>query len=117
MSADDELIGALIPLAEELVTAVHALDAGRIESLFTRAAELSNGDWWMATRLLAVLCAAACLEDQPIDSTLSWTLDPEQYAQLCHDGVPALVASIRAGRTAPSVHPHEAADDGRKGAA
>jgi hypothetical protein len=97
---DDELTTALIPVADRLIRAVHALDTGAVAQAFTDAAELA-GDELRAARLLVVVLAGMCIEDQAADDVLAWTHDPDRYADLRQEGVPALLASLRSARHTP----------------
>lgn len=93
----DDLTTALIPLAERLISAVHAVDANEVSALLAEATQLA-GDQLGAARALAVLLAAWCSEDHSAAAALGWTVNPAEYQQLRsnHD---ALTASLRAGRT------------------
>lgn len=95
MSADDELIGALIPLAEAGIKLVHAGNATAVADLFARAAHLA-GDPLTGARAVAVIALGMCSEEHTPAATLGWTRDPARYRQLRanHD---ALTASLRAG--------------------
>lgn len=96
--ADDELTAALIPLALDLVTAVHAMDATEVAGVLDHAATLA-GDHITAARHLSVLLAAMVNEDMPAAIALGWTRDHHQYGRQRALGVPSVVASLRAART------------------
>lgn len=95
----DELTTALIPVADRLISAVHAVDPEAVAQLLEEATQLA-GDGFAATRHLIVLLAAMCIEDQSADAVLAWTHDPARYADLRDEGVPALLASLRSARIA-----------------
>lgn len=93
----DELADALVPIADQLVAAVHQLDGPRVAGLFATAAEIA-GDELLAARLLAVLGAGGRNEDVSSHAALGWTRDPaayHRYRRTCD----AMTASMRAGRT------------------
>lgn len=94
----DDLTTALIPLAEDLVTAVHALNPSVVGDIIAHAAALA-GDPLTAARLLAVLSAAMVSEDHAVSASLGWTLDPAGY-QRRRGTEAALLASLHAGRDA-----------------
>lgn len=94
---DDDLTDQLVPIATDLVTAVHAMDRTAVAAAFT-AANHTTGD--VGVRHLALVLAAMCIEDQPAEHTLAWTHDPDRYHELRADGVPALLASLRCARSA-----------------
>lgn len=96
--AGDELTEALIPLAVDLVAAVHALKQGVVADILDHAAALA-GDHLTAARLLAVLCAGMVSEDHSEKATLGWTLNPDGYRVL-RSTEEALAASLHAGRAA-----------------
>lgn len=94
---DDELTDQLVPIAADLIAAVHAMDRTGVADAFT-AANRATGD--VGVRHLAVVLAAMCIEDQPAEHTLAWTNNPDRYHELRDDGVPALLASLRCARSA-----------------
>lgn len=94
----DALITALIPVADRLISAVHALDADAVAQAFADATVLA-GDDLAAARHLLVLLAGMCIEDQHADDVLAWTHNPGQYADMRDNGVPALLACLRSART------------------
>jgi hypothetical protein len=108
--AGDELTTALIPVADRLISAVHAVDPDAVAACFTEAANLAGADtagepWDVlvrhldVVRTLAGLLAAWCSEDHAAPAALGWTLDPTAYLQF-RSRADALTASLRAGRTA-----------------
>jgi hypothetical protein len=97
---DDELTAALLPTVADLIVAVHDLDQAAVAGAFEEAGRLA-GDDLAAARLLAVLAAGICLDDQTLSASLGWTLNPDEYQRL-RSRVDALTASQRAGRTAPT---------------
>lgn len=99
MAAQDELTTALIPVADRLVSAVHALDADAVAQAFAEAAAAA-GHELAAARLLVIVLAGMCIEGLHADDVLGWTHDPDRYADMRADGVPALLACIRAARAA-----------------
>lgn len=94
----DELTVALVPLAVDLVAAVHALNRAVVADILEHAAALA-GDHLTAARLLAVLCAGMVSEDHAPAASLGWTLDPAGY-QRRRETEAALLASLHAGRDA-----------------
>jgi hypothetical protein len=98
VDAQDELTTALIPVADRLVSAVHALDADAVAQARDDAAALA-GDELLALRHLAVILAGMCSEDHNPDAALGWTHDPAAYQQF-RSRADALTASLRAGRIA-----------------
>jgi hypothetical protein len=94
----DALTEALVPLAVDLVHAVHADNRDVVGDVFGHAAALA-GDPLTAARHLAVLAAGMCSEDHGPTAALGWTLNPAEYRRLRHT-TDALSASLRAGRTA-----------------
>jgi hypothetical protein len=97
VDAQDELTTALIPVADRLVSAVHALDADTVAQAFAVAGQLAGGELAGARHLVVVL-AAMCIEGQHVDDVLAWTHDPNGYADMRDDGVPALLACLRSAR-------------------
>jgi hypothetical protein len=93
----DALTLALIPIALDLVTAVHALDRAAVAALLDQAALLSS-DPLTGARHLAIIAAGMCSEDHAAPASLGWTVNPAAYHQL-RSGTDALTASLRAGRT------------------
>lgn len=93
----DDLVTALIPLAERLISAVHAVDPEAVAAVLDDATELA-GDFLAANQHLVVLLAGMCSEDHAANAALGWTVNPAEYHRLrsSHD---ALTASLRAGRT------------------
>lgn len=93
----DDLTTALIPVALDLISAVHNLDPDGV-------AEALGAAQWEATgpltglKHLAVLLAAWCSEDHAPAAALGWTLNPGEYQRL-KSSADALTASLRAGRT------------------
>jgi hypothetical protein len=96
--AGDELTAALLPLAADLVTAVHALNGVVVGDILEHAAALA-GDHLAAARHLAVLCAGMVSEDHSATASLGWTLDPAGYQRRRSTEV-ALLASLHAGQDA-----------------
>lgn len=94
--AGDELTTALIPLAVDLVAAVHALNGDVVADILEHAAALA-GDHLAAARLLAVLCAGMASEDHAAQASLGWTLDPAGYSSR-REFETALAASLHAGQ-------------------
>jgi hypothetical protein len=99
----DELTAALIPLALDLITAVHDLNPAVVADILEHAAALT-GDHYTAAQHLAVLCAGMASEDHAAAASLGWTLDPAGYRirRLTED---ALAASLHAGRAAAERSP------------
>lgn len=95
----DALTAALIPVADRLISAVHALDADLVAQAIADAAELADGDELLAARHLAVIAAGMCSEDHTPDAALGWTHDPAAYRHF-RSRADALTASLRAGRIA-----------------
>lgn len=96
--AGDDLTTALVPLAVDLVAAVHALKPAVVADILDHAAALT-GDHLTAARHLAVLCAGMASEDHSDKAALGWTLDPDGYRVL-RSTEEALAASLHAGRNA-----------------
>lgn len=91
---DDE-IAAVAPAADDLVDAVHALDADAVAAALERARRCSPHPDALAA--LAVLLAAAVPEDALIAHHVMWTTDPARYARMRAAGVePALVCAAMA---------------------
>jgi hypothetical protein len=101
--AGDALTAALIPLAEDLVAAVHALKSTVVADILDHAAALA-GDHLAGARSLAVLCAGMASEDHGVTASLGWTLDPAGY-QRRRGREAALLASLHAGRDADRAAP------------
>jgi hypothetical protein len=95
--AGDELTAALIPLALDLITAIHDLNPAVVADILEHAAALT-GDHLTAVRHLAVLCAGMGSEDHAAVASLGWTRDPAGYRirRLTED---ALTASLHAGQS------------------
>lgn len=93
----DDLTAALLPVASDLVTAVHDHNRADVADALT-AAERLAGDPLAAARHLAVLCAGMCSEDHAQVASLGWTLNPVEYRRL-KTNADCLTASLRAGRT------------------
>lgn len=93
----DELIAALIPVADRLVTAVHADDQAAVGQLLDEAGQLA-GDHLLGAWHLAVVAAGMCSEDHTPDAALGWTRNRAAYQSL-RSTADALTASLRAGRT------------------
>lgn len=94
----DALTAALIPVADRLVSAVHAMDADLVAQALADAADLA-GDYMAGARHLAIIAAGMCSEDHTPDAALGWTHDPAAYRHF-RSRADALTASLRAGRTA-----------------
>lgn len=92
----DDLMRALLPVANDLVTAVHEDDREAV-AVALDAAERLACDPVTAARHLAVLCAGMCSEDHAQAASLGWTLNPREYRRL-KANVDCLTASLRAGR-------------------
>lgn len=93
----DELTTALIPVADRLISAVHAVDPEAVAQALDEAATLAGNELG-AARHLTVLLAAWCSEDHAAAAALGWTLNPAEYQRL-RSSADALTASLRAGRT------------------
>lgn len=93
----DALVTALIPAAQALIDAVHALDADAVNTALGRAMWEAPGPL-TGLRHLAVLLAGMCSEDHSAAAALGWTLNPDEYQRL-RSSTDALTASLRAGRT------------------
>jgi hypothetical protein len=101
--AGDELTTALIPVADRLISAVHAVDPTRVAQALADAATLAGPDadyaqHWAVLQGLALLLAAWCSEDHAAPAALGWTVNPAEYHRL-RSSADALTASLRAGRT------------------
>lgn len=94
----DELVEALVPLAGNLVTAVHAMNAAVVSDILNHAAALADNDHLTGAHHLAILCAAMASEDHAAPAALGWTRDPQRYQHL-RKTTDALTASLRAGIT------------------
>lgn len=94
----DALTAALIPVADRLVSAVHAMDATAVAQARDDAAALA-GHELLALRHLVVVLAGMCSEDHNPDAALGWTHDPAAYRHF-RSRVDALTASLRAGHIA-----------------
>lgn len=94
----DELTTALIPVADRLIGAVHAIDPEAVAACLADAEEFAGGQL-PAAQALTVLLAAWCSEDHSDKAALGWTLDPAAYQQL-RCSTDALTASLRAGQAA-----------------
>lgn len=92
----DRLTEALIPLAVDLVAAVHADNRAVVTDLFQHAGALAGGPL-AAARHLAVVLAAMCSEDHAPAATLGWTRNPREYRRL-KAVMDSLTASLHAGR-------------------
>lgn len=97
----DDLIDALIPLADHLVKAVHADNDDVVSDIVNHATALV-GDPLPAAHALLVICAGMCSEDHGPKAALGWTLNRGEYRRQ-RKNVDALTASLRAGREALSV--------------
>jgi hypothetical protein len=95
--AGDALVTALIPAAQALIDAVHALDADAVNAALGTAMWEATGPL-AGLRHLAVLLAAMCSEDHAAPAALGWTVNPAEYHRL-RSSADALTASLRAGRT------------------
>jgi hypothetical protein len=95
--AGDELTTALIPVADRLISAVHAVDADEVSTSLAEATQLA-GNRLAAAQALTVLLAAWCSEDHAAGAALGWTVNPAEYHRL-RSSADALTASLRAGRT------------------
>jgi HNH endonuclease len=91
----DELMTALVPTLERLITAAHALDGDAVAAALAEAGRLAGSRVAGVTHL-AVLAAGACSEDHNPAAALGWTLAPGAYQTLRHT-TDALTASLRAG--------------------
>lgn len=98
----DDLIAALVPVALDLVTAVHNDDIAAVDQVSAAATDLA-GDPYAAAWALAILCAGMCSEDHAPVASLGWTLNRDEYHRL-KPGMDALTASLRAGRTETPIH-------------
>ena len=96
--AGDELTTALIPVADRLISAVHAVDPEAVAAALADAEEYAGGQL-PAAQALTVLLAAWCSEDHSAGAALGWTNNPTAYHQY-RSSTDALTASLRAGRTA-----------------
>jgi hypothetical protein len=97
-SHGDEVVTALILVPDQLISAVHQLDAAGVTAAFETAGQLAL-DELAGARHLAVVAAGMCSEDHTPPASLGWTLDPSAYRQF-RSRADALTASLRAGRTA-----------------
>lgn len=93
----DQLVSELVPLADRLVAAVHAMNADEVRQVLTDAAWLA-GSSLAGAQHLAVVLAGMCSEDHVPAAALGWTANPAAYHRL-RDGCDALTASLRAART------------------
>jgi hypothetical protein len=89
----------LIPLAGQLVRAVHADSTLGVRAALHDAAEFI-GDPLAAAHLLIALLAAMCPDDTPPEDLLAWRLNPTEYHRLRSLGVPAREAAELAARVA-----------------
>lgn len=94
----DALVTALIPAAQALIDAVHALDPDAVNTALGQAMWEATGPL-AGLRHLAVLLAGMCSEDHAPAAALGWTLDPGAYREL-RTTCDALTASLRTARTA-----------------
>lgn len=94
----DALMEALVPLAADLVTAVHATNRAVIADILEHARVLA-GDPLTAAQHLAVLAAGMASEDHAPAAALGWNRNRALYRQL-RATTDALTASLRAGSTA-----------------
>jgi hypothetical protein len=93
----DELTTALIPVADRLISAVHAIDPEAVAACLADAQELAGGQL-AAAQALTMLLAAWCSEDHTATAALGWTVNPAEYHRQ-RSSADALTASLRAGRT------------------
>lgn len=100
----DDLTAALVPLASDLVSAVHAMNATVVGDILEHAAALAGDDPLTGAQHLAVLCAAMASEDHTTNASLGWTANPPEYRRL-RDTCDALTASLRAGMTPTQPNP------------
>ena len=94
----DELVEALVPLATDLVKAVHALNPDVVADVLGHAAALTGDPHVAASHLLVVL-AGMVSEDHSPSATLGWTRAPGRYRAL-RATCDSLTASLRAGQEA-----------------
>jgi hypothetical protein len=94
----DELTTALIPVADRLISAVHAVDPEGVAAALGTAMWEATGPL-TGLRHLAVVLAGMCSEDHTAAAALGWTLDPARYREL-RTTCDALTASLRTARTA-----------------
>lgn len=94
----DELTAGLLPVAADLIVAVHDLDQHAVAEAFASAERLAV-DPIVAARHLAIVLAAMVAEDNTTHAALGWTLDPIRYGALRDAGTPSLEASRLCGRS------------------
>lgn len=90
----DALVTALIPAAQALIDAVHALDPDAVSAALGHAMWEAPGPL-TGLRHLAIVLAAWCSEDHNETAALGWTLDPDHYREL-RSTCDSLTASLRA---------------------
>lgn len=107
-SRGDELVAALIPVADRLIAAVHAMDGDDVAAALRHAALLADSEL-DALRHLVVLLAGCGDEDHASTALLAWTINPGEYRRLREAGLDSITASQRAARsTGLTASPQEA---------
>lgn len=98
----DPLTDRLLPVAVELVGAVHYMGVGEIEAALTKAVAVSGLDDTGTLQALVVLLAAMVDDDRTVHELLAWHGNPDEYWRLRADGFTGDEARVlAAGWTEP----------------
>jgi hypothetical protein len=107
-SSADRTTEQLIPLAGQLVRAVHTNSPLGVRAALHDAAEFV-GDPLTAAHLLITLLAAMCPDDAPAEELLGWRINPTEYHRLRSLGVPSREAAELAARVSHYLHGRKSA--------